>query len=577
MKLTEALKLAQAPPPSGGRPLRVGLACGFTAHHLQVFLTAQLRARGPDRVVAVATGVYGDGLGNLDRLAPDADATALVVEWPDLDPRLGLRLTGGWSPDALPDVLLTVDAQADRYAHAVARAAGHGPVAVCLPTLPLPPIAFTPGWLDSEFEALLTARVATLAAELARLPNVRLVNARRLDHESPPTNRLDVRGEFGAGFPYQTPHASAVAELLACLLLPPAPKKGLITDLDDTLWAGLLGEVGPAGVSWDLDRRSQAHALYQQLLQSLADSGTLLAVATKNDPARVAEAFRRGDLLLRPESVFPVEAHWEPKSGSVDRILRAWNVAADSVVFVDDSPLELAEVQAAHPAIEAIRFPRGSDAEVYALLGRLRDLFGKSAVRDEDRLRLDSLRQAAAFDDAVDASRDRDAFLRGVEAELTFDLDEEPPAERALELVNKTNQFNLNGRRFDAGEWQAYRDRTCGILLVVSYKDKFGPLGKIAVLGGRRDGDRLVVDTWVLSCRAFSRRIEHGCLAYLFERFGVESIAFDFVATPRNGPVREFLAGLVGQPPQPGLTLGRDRFAAVCPPLFHQIKEPVHG
>src|SRR5207248_6984173 len=141
----------------------------------------------------------------------------------------------------------------------------------------------------------------------------------RLDRLSPPAERRDVQAEILFGFPYRPAHAAAVAELLTELLKTPAPKKGLITDLDDTLWAGLLGEVGADGVSWDLDHRSQLHGLYQQTLGALADAGVLIGVASKNDAARVHEAFRRRDLLLRRERVFPFEIHWGAKSESVAR------------------------------------------------------------------------------------------------------------------------------------------------------------------------------------------------------------------------------------------------------------------
>src|SRR5262249_5035187 len=157
------------------------------------------------------------------------------------------------SPHALADILLTVEAQSERFRKALARAAGRAPVALCLPTLPLPPVAFTPGWLGSDFALTPDARLPGPAADRTSL-GVRGVNPSRLAQQSHPAARVAVRGDLHSGFPYQTAHASAVAELLAHLLLPPAPKKGLITDLDDTLWAGLLGEVGAAGVSWDLDR-----------------------------------------------------------------------------------------------------------------------------------------------------------------------------------------------------------------------------------------------------------------------------------------------------------------------------------
>ncbi len=397
MKFADALHATRAEPPAGARPLSVALACGCTANTLQIFLTARLRTLFPDRRVTVETGLYGDCLGNLDRLRlPARDGVAVVVEWADLDPRLGLRQTGGWSPTSLPDILDSFDGQAARFLAAVERAAEDGPVAVCLPTLPLPPVAFTPGWILSDFETHLRARLSALAAQLASVRNVRLVNPQRLDQLSPLAERLDVKSDLLSGFPYRTGHASAVAGMLASLLQSAAPKKGLITDLDDTLWRGLLGEVGADGVSWSLDRHSHAHALYQQMLQSLADSGVLVALASKNDPARVEEAFRRSDLLLKRDRLFPVEASWGPKSESVGRILRAWNVGADSVVFIDDSPLELAEVQAAHPGIETILYPKDHDQAVYDLLIRLRDLFGKTAVREEDRLRRESLRRAAS-------------------------------------------------------------------------------------------------------------------------------------------------------------------------------------
>ena len=134
--------------------------------------------------------------------------------------------------------------------------------------------------------------------------------------------------------------------------------------------------------------------------------------------------------------------------------------------------------------------------------------------------------------------------------------------------------------------------RPGAFLYVVAYKDKFGPLGKIAVVAGRRDGDVLLVDTWVMSCRAFSRRIEHQCVRLLFDQFPVEEIAFDYRPTGRNGPCHEFFAALLGGPNVatrsasrrrdrgavgPLCRLPKDRFASHCPPLFHQVKVTAHG
>lgn len=573
MKFAEALRICQAKPPTDARPFAVALACGCTAHHLQIFLKAHLSKLIPDRCVSVTPGLYGDCLGTLERVGETPlDGVAVLIEWADLDPRLGIRQNGGWSPALLPDILANVEMQAGRFAAALTHAAAHATVAVALPTLPLPLVACTPGWQMSEFEIRLRSAGLSLAASIVATPGLQIVNAQRLDQLSAPAERHDVKGELLSGSPYRMPHAGALAQLLATLLRAPVPKKGLITDLDDTLWHGILGEAGPDGISWSLDRHSQPHALYQQMLQALADAGVLVAVASKNDPARVAEAFARRDLLLRPDRIFPVEAHWGPKSESVGRILRAWNVAADSVIFIDDSPLEIAEVQAAHPGLEAIQFPTDQDQAIVELLGKLRDLFGKDAVRAEDRLRLDNLRATSVVQ--PDSHANQDEFLRNLEAELVLEAESKP---RALELVNKTNQFNLNGRRFTDAEWNALLHRSGGFCRVVSYSDRFGPLGKIAVLAGRHEGNRLVVDVWVQSCRAFGRRIEHRCLQSLFEDFDVEEIVLALEVTPRNGPLQEFLADITGMRPAGEVRLARRQFFEKCPPLFHRVEEMAHG
>jgi FkbH-like protein len=262
------------------------------------------------------------------------------------------------------------------------------------------------------------------------------------------------------------------------------------------------------------------------------------------------------------------------KSESIETILQSWNVAADSVVFVDDSEIELAEVQARFPEIECLLFPKDDPAAVVALVSRLRDLFGKERLHEEDRLRLDSLRaNAALHETARSTSTDLDAFLAGTGAELRLEFANDGSDARLLELVNKTNQFNLNGRRYTEQEWQAQLHRADSFVLGVNYADKFGKLGKIAVVTGRSAADEVHVDCWVMSCRAFSRRIEFQCLQAMFDRFGAERILLDFSETPRNGPLRDFLRTLFDSAPlgKP-LVLTREQFQSHTPHLHHTVR-----
>jgi predicted enzyme involved in methoxymalonyl-ACP biosynthesis len=112
---------------------------------------------------------------------------------------------------------------------------------------------------------------------------------------------------------------------------------------------------------------------------------------------------------------------------------------------------------------------------------------------------------------------------------------------------------------------------------MVNYSDKYGPLGKIAVLAGRQDGKTLFLDTWVMSCRAFGRRIEYRCLEELFERFGAKQIEFDFLATDRNGPLQEFLGPLLGNGPTPESRLSHEVFRERRLETFHRVAELSRG
>ena len=573
MNLIEALEIAKAPLAEDGPSLRIFLACGFTPLHLETFLAAHLRKLRPTHRAIITTGLFGDLAGNLERLNfANYDAVAVAIEWADLDPRLGVRTLGGWQLEKLPDILQCSARSLERLAHTLRSTAL--PTAVSLPTLPLPPLFYAGMTRSNAEELILNQQVASFAEAISKERRIAVIRKQELDKRSPVTGRFDLRTEIMQGFPYKTAHASVLGALMAKLVVPSQPKKGLITDLDDTLWAGILGEQGVDGVHWHLEEHAQLHGLYQQLLASLASAGTLIGVASKNDPELAARAFERDDLLLPMGSVFPIEANWNRKSESVQRILKTWNILPDSVVFVDDSPMELAEVQSAFPEMECVLFPKSDYGGFWLMLEHLRDRFGKRSVTEEDSFRLQSIRNSAGVDGPLKAEQvSMSDFLGSAEGRLTF-IDRDPGEDsRAFELVNKTNQFNLNGTRYDEAAWsKLIRDPKVRVV-TVSYEDKFGKLGRIAVMVGRVEGKTMILESWVMSCRAFSRRIEFHCLEYLFERLGVEEVAFQVVKTDRNGPLVEFLEGLTEDTVQQPVSLSKAAFYLRAPERPHRVVE----
>jgi FkbH-like protein len=575
MNLLDALELLKQPISEPVSNRELFLACGFTPLHLKTFLAAHLRLCFPKDRIEIGTGLYGDLIGNLERLRPSGGLmVCVVVEWADLDPRLGIRSLGGWRSTDIPDIVESARRQGERLAHLIRQLADKAPIYVSTPTLPLPPIFTTRGGQAHHYECQLWNIAASLASSLSAHQRVRLLSSRRLDELSPLARRFDVKAEITTGFPYSLEHASRFAESLATLIQDSPPKKGLITDLDDTLWAGILGEIGVDRIAWDMGGHAHMHGLYQQFLGSLASAGVLLAVASKNDRALAEQALDRSDILLSKESLFPLEVHWKPKSVSVGRILETWNIGPADVVFIDDSPMEVAEVHAAFPQMECIVFPKGNSQAIWDLLKRLRDCFGKGIISSEDMIRLRSIRAASTLrSSAPEGGLGAGDFLLKAEAVITFCLGTDARDIRAFELINKTNQFNLNGKRFSESDWLSFLQDPAAFVLTASYEDKYGPLGKVAVVMGKIAGRKVYVNTWVMSCRAFSRRIEHQCLKYLFEKLDADEIVFDYTATPRNGPIQDFFTELLEGAPGPALSVRNTCFNAKAPALFHRIVE----
>lgn len=571
MKLGDALRVINGAV-SRSAEKHVYLACGFTPLHLQTFLTAHLQTRANERI-ALHTGAFDDLVGNLDQMAASgASLGVCVVEWPDLDPRLGVRRLSSWTHRDFDDVASHVRAALGEIASQLRAACNSLRVVLCLPTLELLPISYTSPVRMSALEAKLRHLVAGMAAELASEAHIAVLRG------GPPGSgeaAFDIESEIANGFPYRMAHADALAEAISRLGLPQPRKKGIITDLDDTLWKGILGETGFENVAWEMEHHAQVHGLYQQLLHWLSTEGVLIGVASKNSAAAVEEVFekRHDQLLLRPEDVFPFEIHWDSKAGSVARILQQWNVAADAVVFIDDSPLELAEVAAAHPGIETLQFS-ANGAEFLVLWRRLRELFAADSVGAEDAMRAHSLREGSKVLEALQETTDRDAFLSHLEARMSFDFSVDSMDRRALELVNKTNQFNINGQRCDEATWAARLAAPGAFLLTCKYEDRFGSLGTIAVAQGEVQGKSASVHSWVLSCRAFSRRIEFAMLRELMRQLQVDSVNLQYCATQRNGPVRDFFETIDAGTVAP-VSIERAHFDAVCPKLYHIVKTQI--
>jgi FkbH-like protein len=404
---------------------------------------------------------------------------------------------------------------------------------------PIPPTTGTPAG-DRALELALAAEAAALGASMVD------------------GGAFALGSYFATGCPIGGPALGRVADAAveALLALRPAPCKLVVTDFDNALWAGVVAEDGVDGVAFAPEGPGFRHFVYQTLLARLRQEGVLLAGVSRNDPDIAWAPIRSGRMTLREDDFVAVLASYHPKSAQIREIATRLNLGLDAIVFVDDNPVELSEVAQQLPGVVCLPFPT-RDEDLPALLAALASRCASAAITAEDRERTTLYRRRLEGLAPVDASAaDLTTFLRELDMRLEIHDRTSGDRARAVQLINKTNQFNLNGRRWSDADVADVLARG-GKLLGASLTDRSGSHGEIlALLVGADD----VAEAFVMSCRVFQRRVEHAVLATLVAR-GAAPASFRFATTERNGPMRAFLSDPAFHHDGPLVALDQPAFA----------------
>lgn len=328
----------------------------------------------------------------------------------------------------------------------------------------------------------------------------------------------------------------AEAAIQLALSLPGESSKVLVTDLDQSLWSGVVAEDGMDGILFSPEGRGYKHFLYQSFLARLKRQGVLLAAVSRNDSQVAMEPLRSHRMTLHEEDFVCVLCSYHAKSAQIREIAKRLNLMLESVVFVDDNPVELAEVSSELPQVRCLAFPTHDD-DLTGLFQELSLLFAKKTITAEDRERTEMYRlRTEGMEPAELEGADVTSFLRSQQMILTLHDRGHGPFERAVQLINKTNQFNLNGRRVTTEEIAAALAAGAR-LYAASLSDRNGSHGEILACLVSPDG---IIRHFVMSCRVFQRRVEYAFLAWLSTQ--LQPLCFlDFVSTPRNEPFRNFL------------------------------------
>lgn len=393
------------------------------------------------------------------------------------------------------------------------------------------------------------SRVATMNALLRRYADSTSVDLVALD-ASAEKNGVDAWYDEGLWLKAkQEIHPAAApmyGELVARLIAAQMGRssKCLILDLDNTLWGGVIGDDGLDGIVLGQGNAvGEAYLEFQRWVLDQARRGVILAVCSKNDEANALAPFERHpEMVLSRSDIAAFVANWNDKATNVRSIAQRLNIGIDSCVFVDDNPFERNIIRRELPAVSVPELPE--DPALYARCIADAGYFEALSVTAEDAERTKQY-QANLQREALQANAtDLKSYLESLKMELWVKSFDRIDLKRIVQLINKTNQFNLTTRRYTEEEVVALIDAPDAIGLHFRLTDSLGDNGIICIIIARRDEEkqRMTIDTWLMSCRVLGRQVESACMNVLAERaknIGVAEIIGEYIPTAKNGMVQE--------------------------------------
>jgi FkbH-like protein len=317
-------------------------------------------------------------------------------------------------------------------------------------------------------------------------------------------------------------------------------KKCLVLDLDNTLWGGVVGDDGLEGIILgEGSAAGEAYLALQRYAKQLTERGVILAVCSKNDAGVAERAFQEHpEMLLRRSDIAAFVANWEDKTENLKVIAKRLNIGLDSLVFVDDNPVERERVRRSLPMIAVPELP--ADAAQYVRCLADAGYFEAVAFTSADRHRTQQYAANAERDALLGSAQSMDEFLHALKMSVAFGPFTDVDHARIVQLFNKTNQFNTTTRRYSSEQITNITNLPTALTLQFRLLDRIGDNGLVSAMILRPTQNNqhvLEIDNWVMSCRVFGRQLESEAMNIAVEaarQHGARAFIADYVATSKN-------------------------------------------
>lgn len=320
-------------------------------------------------------------------------------------------------------------------------------------------------------------------------------------------------------------------------------KKCLIVDLDNTLWGGILGEDGIAGIQLGNDYPGNCYRHFQMVIKEMKNNGVLLAICSKNNWEDVQQVIdQRDEMILKQDDFSSLKINWESKPENIKKITQELNIGLDSVVFIDDNPFEREQIRALLPEVVVPEFP----SQPYQLFDFIKEVYNQwfqiYELTDEDKRKTEQYKENAKRKNFIARYDSSKSFLKAMQIKLIFYESFNLHLPRIAQMTQKTNQFNLTTKRYT--ETDLNNLMNCDYVVSdISVQDKFGDNGITAASIIKIKGSKAIIDTFLLSCRILGRGIETVFLNLILNRLfekGVKMVFACFIPTDKNKQVGQF-------------------------------------
>ena len=317
-------------------------------------------------------------------------------------------------------------------------------------------------------------------------------------------------------------------------------RKCLVLDLDNTLWGGVVGDLGYDGVLLDPnDAEGEAYLAFQRYIVELKNRGIIISICSKNDEVNAKEPFEKNEnMVLKLSDISAFYANWDDKATNIKRISNELNIGTDSMVFFDDNPTERELINEFLPEVKVINVPE--DPALYTRALDREFVFEWTQLTKEDIGRIETYANNRARNALMETCIDYDDYLINLQMKIECKELSDTDMERFVQLTNKSNQFNLRTRRYSEAEIIGLQNENSYVLLTIKLEDRFSKYGIIGCAILKIDGDTCFIENWVMSCRVLKKGVENYTIEKIIDiakKHGCSKVVGEFVPTKKNSMV----------------------------------------